>query len=119
MSRTFGDSGGAVVPTSHNLVERTEKGIKRALKETDGNILVFLPGKGEINACHDALRKMRHIEFIPLHGDLPPDAQDRAFNNKRSQRRAGIIGKCRWISVGKCGRCVLRLNLLWAFIQTI
>ena len=79
--------GGAVVPTSHNLVERTEKGIKRALKETDGNILVFLPGKGEINACHDALRKMRHIEFIPLHGDLPPDAQDRAFNNTQSQRR--------------------------------
>ena len=79
--------GGAVVPTSHNLVERAEKGIKRALKETDGNILVFLPGKGEIHACHDALRKMRHIEFIPLHGDLPPDAQDRAFNNAQSQRR--------------------------------
>ena len=83
--------GGAVVPTSHNLVERAEKGIKRALKETDGNILVFLPGKGEINACHDALRKMRHIEFIPLHGDLPPDAQDRAFDNTQSQRRRVIL----------------------------
>ena len=41
--------GGVVVPTSHNLVERVEKGIKRALKETEGHILVFLPGKGEIN----------------------------------------------------------------------
>ena len=83
--------GGAVVPTSHNLVERVEKGIKRALKETDGNILVFLPGKGEINACHDALRKMQHIELIPLHGDLPPDAQDRAFDNTQSQRRRIIL----------------------------
>ena len=79
--------GGVVVPTSHNLVERVEKGIKRALKETEGNILVFLPGKGEINACHDALRKLRHIDVIPLHGDLPPDAQDRAFDSTQSQRR--------------------------------
>ena len=82
--------GGAVVPTSHNLVERVEKGIKRAFKETEGNILVFLPGKGEINACHDALRKMRHIDFIPLHGDLPPQAQDKAFD-AQSQRRRVIL----------------------------
>ena len=83
--------GGAVVPTSHNLVERVEKGIKRAHKETEGNILVFLPGKGEINACHDALRKMRHIDVIPLHGDLPPNAQDRAFDNTQSERRRIIL----------------------------
>ena len=38
--------GGVVVPTSDNLVERVEKGIHRAAKETVGNILVFLPGKG-------------------------------------------------------------------------
>lgn len=82
--------GGAVVPTSHNLVERVEKGIHRAVKETVGNILVFLPGKGEINACHDALRKRRHIEAIPLHGDLPPDAQDKAFDTQ-SQRRRVIL----------------------------
>ena len=82
--------GGAVVPTSHNLVERVEKGIKRALKETEGNILVFLPGKGEINACHDALHKMRHIDVIPLHGDLPPNAQDKAFDTQ-SQRRRVIL----------------------------
>ena len=82
--------GGAVVPTSDNLVERVEKGIHRAVKETVGNILVFLPGKGEINACHDALRKMRHIDFIPLHGDLPPQAQDKAFD-AQSQRRRVIL----------------------------
>ena len=83
--------GGAVVPTSHNLVERVEKGIHRAVKETAGNILVFLPGKGEINACHDALRKRKHLEIIPLHGDLPPDAQDKAFDNRQSQHRRVIL----------------------------
>ena len=82
--------GGAVVPTSQNLVERVEKGIHRAVKETAGNILVFLPGKGEINACHDALRKRQHLEIIPLHGDLPPEAQDKAFDTQ-SQRRRVIL----------------------------
>ena len=82
--------GGTVVPSSHDLVERVEKGVNRAVKETAGNVLVFLPGKGEINECHDALRKMRHIELVPLHGDLPPDAQDIAFET-HSQRRRVIL----------------------------
>ena len=79
--------GGTVVPTSRDLVERAEKGVNHALKETAGNILVFLPGKGEINECHDALRKMRHIEIVPLHGDLPTDAQDIAFETRSQHRR--------------------------------
>ena len=82
--------GGTVVPSSRDLVERVEKGVNRAVKETAGNVLVFLPGKGEINECHDALRKMRHIELVPLHGDLPSDAQDIAFET-HSQRRRVIL----------------------------
>ncbi len=82
--------GGTGVPTSRDLVERLERGVRRALKETPGNVLVFLPGKGEINECHDALRKMRHIEIVPLHGDLSPDAQDIAFET-HSQRRRVIL----------------------------
>lgn len=82
--------GGTTVPTSRDLMERVEKGIRRALKETPGNVLVFLPGKGEINECHDTFRKIRHIEIVPLHGDLPSDAQDRAFEI-HSQRRRVIL----------------------------
>ena len=82
--------GGAVVPSAHHLVERVERGINRALKETDGNILVFLPGKGEINACQDALRRIRNVELLPLHADLPPRAQDLAFDTQ-SQRRRVIL----------------------------
>ena len=79
--------GGAVVPTARDLVKRVEKGIKRALKETTGTVLVFLPGKGEISECHEAFRKMRNIEIVPLHGDLPPDAQDVAFETHSQSRR--------------------------------
>ena len=82
--------GGTIVPTAHDLVERAERGINRAFKETDGNVLVFLPGKGEINACQDALRRMRNVELLPLHADLPPGAQDLAFDTQ-SQRRRVIL----------------------------
>ncbi len=47
-----------------------------------GDILVFMPGMGEINSTINALRAARtdeRLAFIPLHGELPPEEQDRAF----------------------------------------
>jgi ATP-dependent helicase HrpB len=47
-----------------------------------GDILVFLPGMAEINAAILAIRAARlpePVALIPLHGDLPPEDQDRAF----------------------------------------
>lgn len=47
-----------------------------------GDILVFMPGMGEINATISALRAIHSHErlaLIPLHGDLPPEQQDLAF----------------------------------------
>lgn len=47
-----------------------------------GDVLVFMPGMGEINGTIGALRAARlkeRVDFIPLHGDLPPEDQDRAF----------------------------------------
>jgi len=49
-----------------------------------GDILVFMPGMGEINATIGALRAVRSRErlaLIPLHGDLPPEDQDLAFQS--------------------------------------
>lgn len=47
-----------------------------------GDILVFMPGMGEINATIAAARAIRadeRLALIPLHGDLPPEQQDLAF----------------------------------------
>jgi ATP-dependent helicase HrpB len=47
-----------------------------------GDILVFMPGMGEINSTINALRSARvseRLALVPLHGDLPPDQQDLAF----------------------------------------
>jgi ATP-dependent helicase HrpB len=47
-----------------------------------GDFLVFMPGMAEINATIGAIRASRlgeRVALIPLHGDLPPDEQDLAF----------------------------------------
>ena len=47
-----------------------------------GDVLVFMPGMAEINATIRALgaaRLREPVAFLALHGDLPPEEQDRAF----------------------------------------
>ncbi|MDB6064651.1 MAG: hrpB 2 [Pedosphaera sp.] len=48
----------------------------------EGDILVFMPGVGEINATINASRGVNtreRLAFIPLHGELQPEEQDQAF----------------------------------------
>lgn len=54
-----------------------------------GDILVFMPGMGEINSTINALRSActkERLAAIPLHGDLPPDEQDLAFTPNRLRK---------------------------------
>lgn len=47
-----------------------------------GDVLVFMPGMAEINATIAGCKHLRikeRIALIPLHGELPPEEQDRAF----------------------------------------
>jgi ATP-dependent helicase HrpB len=58
--------------------------VKTALAETSGDILVFLPGSGEIRACAGTLladigRRRDDITIHPLYGDLPFEEQERAI----------------------------------------
>ena len=62
--------------------------VVRALKESDGDILCFLPGEGEIRRTEETLReflcaggaaKVPRCEILPLYGSLPKEAQDRVF----------------------------------------
>jgi ATP-dependent helicase HrpB len=52
-----------------------------AAERTGGDILVFMPGAYEIARTVQALqasRALRGFAVLPLHGELPPEAQDRA-----------------------------------------
>jgi ATP-dependent helicase HrpB len=55
--------------------------VRRVLDEGAGDVLVFLPGAAEIRraagACAE-LARQRGVDVLPLHGDLPPEEQDRA-----------------------------------------
>ena len=78
--------GDVTVPTAWQLADRVVRGVRQALKETDGNILAFLPGKGEIFVCLDELRRLRNVEILPLHGDLPTAEQDKVFEETTCRR---------------------------------
>lgn len=47
--------------------------IQRALDETPGDVLCFLPGEGEIRRAQEGKN------YLPLYGSLPKEEQDRVF----------------------------------------
>ena len=54
---------------------------ERVAARTDGDLLVFMPGAYEIGRTVQAiqgLRGLRECVVLPLHGELPTEAQDRA-----------------------------------------
>lgn len=60
-----------------------------ALEQTDGDVLVFLPGAGEISRCQQALHslaKRRGVEVLPLHGRLTLKEQGRAIRPQESRK---------------------------------
>jgi ATP-dependent helicase HrpB len=74
--------------------EPLERGIAAAartcLQEPQGDVLCFLPGAREIRLAEKALgERVGEFDVVPLHGDLPPEAQDRAI--KPGPRRKIIL----------------------------
>ncbi|WP_207457251.1 ATP-dependent helicase HrpB [Azospirillum sp. SYSU D00513] len=56
--------------------------VRRALREETGNLLVFLPGAGEIRRVQSQLEGADlgpGTLVVPLYGDLPAEVQDRAI----------------------------------------
>lgn len=53
--------------------------VRRMLGAVSGHILAFLPGAGEIERTAELLGELEGVDVLPLHGSLPPDAQDRAL----------------------------------------
>ena len=74
-----------LLPSIQGLSGRVVSGVRAALGGA-GDVLVFLPGKGEIAEAADALRSLRDVEVVILHGDLPNEEQDRVFSPGRRRR---------------------------------
>ncbi|MBB6635148.1 ATP-dependent helicase HrpB [Cohnella thailandensis] len=69
--------------------------VLRALAEQEeGDVLVFLPGAGEIRRVESRLRAAladRAVDVAPLHGSLPQEAQDRALAPSEAGRRKVVL----------------------------
>jgi ATP-dependent helicase HrpB len=73
------------IPTAKELPEAAAKAVRDALAAHQGDILVFLPGMAEIRRTETLLAGSTAL-VLPLHGDLPPEAQDLALRQHDRRR---------------------------------
>lgn len=66
------------------------RAVQEALSADGGDVLVFLPGAGEIRRVEAQLAE-RGISASPLHGSLPQEAQDRAIAPGRPGERKVVL----------------------------
>lgn len=85
LGRPLGDA-------DYPVAELAADEFQRIATRTEGDILVFMPGKYEINRAISAIRASRpssDFVVLPLHGELPPDEQDAAL--ARYEKRKVIV----------------------------
>ena len=71
------------------LGQQVSAAVRRVAQGLDGDILVFLPGAGEIRRCAEDLEDAARtfdLAVLPLHGDLTVEEQDRAVS-KQTRRK--------------------------------
>ncbi|MBA1146815.1 ATP-dependent RNA helicase [Ectothiorhodospiraceae bacterium WFHF3C12] len=73
------------MPARRGLEEGVAGAVNRALDETEGDVLVFLPGRGEIEACRARLGDCP-AEVVVLHASAPLVEQRRALNPGERRR---------------------------------
>ncbi|MEL6830254.1 MAG: DEAD/DEAH box helicase, partial [Pseudomonadota bacterium] len=68
--------------------EQAAAAVQKALRETDGSVLAFLPGAGDIRRAAALLEGRISADIAPLYGALSPAEQDRAIRpSPRSHRK--------------------------------
>jgi len=68
------------VPKDESIAISASRAIKKAIKEQTGDILVFLPGAGEIRRTQETLEMDNvNVSILPLYGDMPFQKQQEAL----------------------------------------
>jgi ATP-dependent helicase HrpB len=66
--------------------------VARAVREQKGDVLVFLPGEGEIRKCEDLLRgKLDAVSVFPLYGQLSFREQQQAITPSKDGKRRIVL----------------------------
>ncbi|MDQ8206819.1 ATP-dependent helicase HrpB [Coraliomargarita sp. SDUM461003] len=78
-------TGAALGRQAAPVWERAASAFKKSIAgQVEGDVLIFMPGAFEIRKTMEAIQALpesRAYEVLPLHGELPPDAQDRAVSS--------------------------------------
>jgi ATP-dependent helicase HrpB len=81
-------------PPTGALPEAVASVVVELLGVSDGHLLAFLPGAAEIRRTVRALERFGlppGVQVLPLHGALPPAAQDAALAPTRAGRRKVVV----------------------------
>lgn len=65
------------------MTDLATRGVETVLQQTTGDVLVFLPGVGEIMKTRtelEPLSRRHNLEVLPLFGDMTPEEQDRVLS---------------------------------------
>ncbi|MEO9485782.1 MAG: ATP-dependent helicase HrpB [Ekhidna sp.] len=74
------------------IPEMTANTVIKASRVHEGDVLVFMPGQGEITKCADILKsKLRGFSIHPLYGQLPYNKQKAAILPDREGRRKVVL----------------------------
>ena len=94
-------SSGRQYPITHHYLAQDDpkaipanmsRAVRRALSETSGDILAFLPGTGEIQRCQTLLEESGiAARVVPLYGDLQLKAQEEAILPDPAGRRKVVL----------------------------
>jgi ATP-dependent helicase HrpB len=77
---------------NYPIWELTADELERLASRTEGDVLIFMPGKYEIGRTISAVRASRvsdQFVVVPLHGELPPGEQDAAL--RHYEKRKAIV----------------------------
>lgn len=77
--------------TRDRLEDQMAKAIHKAHRETDGSILAFLPGAGEIRRTAERLEGLAQTIIAPLYGALSPRDQDLAVSPAPDRQRKIVL----------------------------
>lgn len=81
-----------IEPSSPRLEDNVASAIRRALREGEGDILIFLAGGAEIRRVMRAIEDLgENHRLLALHGDLPLSEQDRVIKPDPQGKRKIIL----------------------------
>lgn len=74
------------LPAVRDIEQSVFDVVSQWVNSTDGDILVFLPGRKEISLCAQKLRRLDQREVVTLHASVSDSERDRALNTLERQK---------------------------------